>query len=285
MNKLSELLGSGKMLLAAGVQDALSARIAERHGFDAVLLGGYDLGAVRCVSEPLLTLTEMVLESAYITRAVDVPLIVDGGAGFGEPMHVVRTVEDLLQVGVSAIQIEDQIFPKRAHYYASYQEHTIPLEDMCEKIRWAKKAGGDDMFVLGRTDTFTTEGSVEAIRRCNAMLEAGADAVTGFPNSMEEAAELPSKVNGPVFYGCTHGSTVGRPMLTPNQAEEMGYAVHWDCHGLLFSGFEAMERAAASFTRENGWNFGFDTAPVRTLCDEVVGVPRLLEIEKQTVEA
>jgi hypothetical protein len=73
-------------------------------------------------------------------------------------------------------------------------------------------------------------------------------------------------------------------MLTPDQAEAFGYAMHWDCHGLLFSAFNAMEQAAAGFTKEHGWQFGFDTIPLRQRCDDMVGVPDLLEIERQTVE-
>jgi methylisocitrate lyase len=284
MNKFKELLASGRLLLAAGCQDALSARFAERYGFDVALLGGYDLGAALCITEPLITETETVLEARYITRAVSIPLLVDIGAGYGEPMHVVRTIEDLKQVGVAAVQLEDQIYPKRAHYYADYTEHLLPLEEMLEKLHWAKEAAGDDVFILGRTDAFKTDGADEAIRRARAFFEAGVDAVTAFPNTLEEAEAFPKSVDGPVFYGNTHGNRIGRPMLTPDQAEAFGYAMHWDCHGLLFSAFAAMEQAAESFTKEHGWQFGFDTIALRQRCDEMAGVPRLLAIERETVE-
>lgn len=284
MNAFKKLITSGRLALAAGCHDPLTARFAERYGFDAAVLGGYDVGAVRCITEPLLTETETVNEAKYVCNAVSIPLLVDIGAGFGEPMHVVRAIKDLKQVGVAAVQLEDQQYPKRAHYYADYQEHLIGLEEMLDKVKWAREEAGDDMVILARTDAFKTDGAEEAIKRCKAFLSAGADAVTAFPNTMEEAEAFPKSLDGPVLYGSTHGNRIGRPMLTPDEAEAFGYAMHWDCHGLLFSAFAAMESASAAFTRAGGWQFGFDTIAVRQRCDELVGVQRLLEIERETVE-
>jgi len=97
--------------------DPLSAKIAESVGFRALDIGGYALGASSCVPEPLLSLEEVAMATRRMTAAVTIPVMVDGGAGYGDAVHVMRTVQLLEQAGAAAIHIEDQVFPKRVHYH------------------------------------------------------------------------------------------------------------------------------------------------------------------------
>src|SRR5712672_4586503 len=112
----------------------LEGRLAEAMGVQVVYTGGYVTGASRAITEPLLTMDEQVRVAGEVARAVEVPLIADAGAGFGEPLHTMRTVREFAAAGVAGIHIEDQLYPKRAHYHA-YQVHAVPLADFVAKIR------------------------------------------------------------------------------------------------------------------------------------------------------
>src|SRR5207248_7881088 len=96
--------------------------------------GGYVSGASRVITEPLLTMDEQVRVAGEVARAVAVPLVADAGAGFGEPLHTMRTVREFITAGVAGIHIEDQLFPKRAHYH-KYQVHAVPVPEFVDKIR------------------------------------------------------------------------------------------------------------------------------------------------------
>ncbi|HVH82170.1 MAG TPA: isocitrate lyase/PEP mutase family protein, partial [Stellaceae bacterium] len=122
--KLRELLRAKIFLHMPAVYDALGARLVEQAGFEAVYSGGYVTGASRAVTEPLLTMTEQITLAADAAAAVDIPMVVDAGAGFGEPLHTMRTVREFIRAGIAGVHIEDQLFPKRAHYH-TYQVHEI----------------------------------------------------------------------------------------------------------------------------------------------------------------
>ena len=138
--KLRALLRSNTFLHMPAVYDALGARMVQQAGFEAVYTGGYVSGASRAVSEPLLTMTEQIAIAADAAAVVDIPMVVDAGAGFGEPLHTMRTVREFIRAGIAGVHIEDQIFPKRAHYH-TYQVHEISPEDFAAKIKYAVLSG------------------------------------------------------------------------------------------------------------------------------------------------
>src|SRR3984893_4141470 len=155
--------------------DPLTARIAEKVGFRALYLGDYALGASSCIPEPLLTLDEVLTATRRIAAAVNIPLLVDAGTGFGDPIHVFRTVQEFERADAASIHLEDQVYPKRVHYHKGV-EHVIPAEDMCTKIRFAVRARKDpDFVIVARTDAMRTDGFAEGVRRANLYAEAGAD--------------------------------------------------------------------------------------------------------------
>lgn len=176
---LRGVLARGETVVAPGVFDAIGAKLVQHLGFPAVYMGGWTTGTHLGVTEPLLTMTEQVEAARRASDAVTLPLIVDANAGFGEPMHTQRTVRSFEQAGIAAIHIEDQHHPKRAHYHKGVEDVTS-REDFLEKIETAVKARrDDDFFIIARTDAAKARnGDVdEAIWRCNAALEVGADAV------------------------------------------------------------------------------------------------------------
>lgn len=208
------------------MSDPLMARIAQKVGFTSLALGGFAVGARACRPEPLLDLTQLVHDAGEAQRAVTIPVIVDAGACFGEPIHVWNATRRLEAAGIAGLQMEDQQFPKRAHYHRDYQEHTIPMEEMVDKIATAAATKANkDFVVFARTDAFKTVGYDEGVRRSNAYLAAGADAAIAFPNTMEEARRAPKDIDGPVGYVVTHGNRVGRPILSPQELADMGYKI------------------------------------------------------------
>src|SRR5579872_2196307 len=124
---LRALLRGNTFLHLPSVYDALGARLVQTAGFEAAYVGGYVVGAKLAVSEPLVTLTEQVAVAAEVANAVTIPVLADAGAGFGEPLHAMRTIREFVRAGIAGVHIEDQLFPKRAHYHAD-NVHQIPLE-------------------------------------------------------------------------------------------------------------------------------------------------------------
>src|SRR6516162_3258412 len=135
-HQLRALLASGEFLYMPSATTPIEGRLAEATGVKVVYTGGYATGASRAITEPLLTMDEHVRVAGEVARAVGVPLIADAGAGFGEPLHTMRTVREFAAAGVAGIHIEDQLFPKRAHYH-KYVAHAVPLPEFVDKIRWA----------------------------------------------------------------------------------------------------------------------------------------------------
>src|SRR5437763_1214996 len=216
--RLRELLDSGKFLYMPSAATPLEGRLAEAMGVPVVYTGGYVTGASRMITEPLLTMDEQVRVAGEVARAVQVPLIADAGAGFGEPLHTMRTVREFAAAGVAGIHIEDQLFPKRAHYHA-YQVHAIPLADFTAKIRYACRQRDEtdrDFVIIARTDTCREFGLDEAIPRINAAAEAGADLGLLFPRNREEAEAAPRLASVPLIWVQSPGNRDGRPIL-PNK--------------------------------------------------------------------
>ncbi|MGH7063911.1 MAG: isocitrate lyase/phosphoenolpyruvate mutase family protein, partial [Stellaceae bacterium] len=134
--RLRALLASGEFLYMPSATTPIEGRLAEAAGAPVVYTGGYATGASRAITEPLLTMDEQVRVAGEVARAVSVPLVADAGAGFGEPLHTMRTVREFAAAGIAGIHIEDQLYPKRAHYH-KYVANAVPLPDFVDKIRWA----------------------------------------------------------------------------------------------------------------------------------------------------
>lgn len=176
---LAERLRAGEQIVAPGVFDPLGARVVQHLGFNTVYLGGYATGSHLAITEPLLTMTDQVAAARRVVSAIDLPLIVDGNAGFGEPLHTMRTVREFEAAGVAAIHIEDQAFPKRAHYHKGVEE-VCSRREFLVKLEQAIAARSDeDFLIIARTDAAKAVNGdwEEAAWRCNAALDVGADAV------------------------------------------------------------------------------------------------------------
>jgi 2-methylisocitrate lyase-like PEP mutase family enzyme len=282
----SEMLRSPGIIHAPVAYDALTARIAEQVGFRCLDLGGYALGASSCVPEPLLTLDEVTAATRRITTAVQIPIMVDGGAGYGDPTHVIRAVREIERAGAAAVHIEDQVYPKRIHYHKGI-EHVISAEEMCEKIRYATHARQDKGFVIAaRTDAMRTDGFAEGIRRANLYAEAGADMVMIFPNTVEEALQAPKEVNAPLIYVNSEGNRLGRPILPIQQLEQAGYKMVNDAISAITVAYQSVRELFARL-KETG-KTGLDQEAFRKVrkdIEDAMGLEEYYRIEQETVES
>lgn len=222
---LLERIQEPEILVAMGVNDGLTARLAERAGFEAFYHGGYAVAAVQygLPDIGLIALHEMAESLSRVTGVSSVPVITDADTGYGDTAGVRRTVEELEKAGAAAIQIEDQVFPKRCGHMEG--KEVIPREEMVLKVQAAVAARSNpDLVIVARTDALQPNDLGDAIDRCNAYADAGADVVfVDAPGSEEELAEIADRVDG---NSLANMSETGRtPVMSAAELEQMGYAV------------------------------------------------------------
>jgi 2-methylisocitrate lyase-like PEP mutase family enzyme len=171
-------MDDNRLIAAPGALDAFTARIIESIGFPAVYLGGNAIGLHLGAGQPMVTLTETVECARQVLGAISVPLIVDAGAGFGEAAHAHRAVRELERAGIAAIHIDDQPYPKRAHYHIGKGGLT-PVSVMVDKLAVALAARRSKEFLIfARTDALRVTGSLDqTIERCRAYARMGIDAL------------------------------------------------------------------------------------------------------------
>ena len=220
--KLRALLRAPGMITAPGAYDGLTAVLVAQAGFPAVYMTGAGTSASHGYPDfGLLTGTEMAANAARMARAVDVPVIADADTGYGNELNVVRTVRDYERAGVAGLHIEDQVSPKRCGHLDD--KEIVPREDWLAKIRAAAASRRDpDFLIIARTDSRAVAGFEEAIARANAALAAGADmAFVEAPQTLEEIAAVPKRVNGPCLLNVVWGGKT--PDLDLREAEAMGF--------------------------------------------------------------
>ncbi len=218
------MLSPGAALLLPGVSNALAARVVADQGFAAAYVTGAGI-ANTFFGVPdigLVTVTELAEHVAAIREAFPGPLVVDADTGFGNAVNMVRTVALLERAGADALQIEDQVFPKRCGHFAGKQ--VIPAAVMVEKVKAAVDTRRDrDLLIIARTDAIAPEGFEAALARAAAYHDAGADVTfVEAPTSMEQIADIPRRLPWPQLLNIVIG---GRTPELPNEkVKELGYA-------------------------------------------------------------
>ena len=280
-----EMLASPGIIHAPIAFDPLSARVAQQVGFRCLDLGGYALGASSCVPEPLLSLEEVLSATRRITAAVEIPLMVDGGAGFGDATHVIRTIRELERAGAAAVHIEDQVYPKRAHYHKG-TEHVISAEEMCDKIQYAVRARRDPDFVIAaRTDAMRTHDYGEGIRRANLYVEAGADMVMLFPNTREEALRAPQEVAAPLIFVNSEGNRLNRPIFALAELEAAGYKMVNDAISAIIVAYQSLYELFSRLKKTGRTGLDQPAAiKTRKQIEDTIGLEEYYEVEGATVE-
>lgn len=199
-----ERLASGELLRFPGAFNPLSARLIEQKGFDGVYISGAVLSADLGLPDiGLTTLTEVAGRAKQIARMTELPAIVDADTGFGEPMNVARTIQELEDAGLAGCHIEDQINPKRCGHLDG--KAVVDQDTAVKRIRAAVDARRDPNFlIMARTDIAAVDGLDAAIDRAKALVDAGADAI--FPEAMrslEEFAAMRAALDVPILANMT----------------------------------------------------------------------------------
>jgi 2-methylisocitrate lyase-like PEP mutase family enzyme len=265
-------------VLAPLTLDPLTARLCERLGFGAGYVSGGGLGYQLAVSEALLTLTELAATVAAIVRRSSLPIIVDGGVGFGDPVHVARAVWELEAAGAVAVELEDQVAPKRVSHHRGV-EHLVPAAEMVAKLRVAVAQRRDpDFLVIARTGAVRHEGFDAAIERGLAYADAGADLVMLFPETSEQWIDAARRLPVPVVAMTAHGA---RP------------AAEWRAQGwpLVIDPFTgqtvAIAAVRAAYERVSAGEPGGDLEALMSTYRELpglAGLDELFDIERATTE-
>ena len=245
-------LQSGEILVAPGAYDALTARLLEQAGFEAVYRGGYAASAAAFALPDLgiTTLTDMVDHLRRMTNAIDVPVIADADTGYGEVPQVVHTVHELEAAGAAAIQFEDQVFPKRCGHMEG--KKVIPAEEMVIKLRAAIAARRNpETVIIARSDATAVTGLDDAIARSRMYADAGADVIfIDAPTSEDDLRKIAAGGIGAVLMVnvSEHGKT---PDLGAQRFQELGFGLVIYPTSTLFAAAQSTKELAAQL-KANG---------------------------------
>ena len=276
---LRHAISAREVVFAPLALDALTARIAEQAGFSAVYVSGGALGYAHGVSEALLSLSELVDVTRHVVAGSDVAVVADGGVGFGDAVHVTRTIAELEASGAAAIEIEDQVAPKRVSHHRGI-EHLITPEEMAAKVEHAVAARQDDDFlIIARTGAVRNESFDAAVGRANLYREAGADLVMLMPASAEQWAAAPKRINAPL-------ATITSLDLRPKgEWQALGWQLVIDPFTAQVLAVNAIQTAYQQFMQhgDTGTDRRQIMAIYRTLA-ELAGLGPLFAIEDATTE-
>lgn len=265
---------SGAPLLLPGVHDALSAKLAERAGFEALFVSGFGLSA-SLLGEPdfgFVGPTEVLDAADRIVRATSIPVVVDVDTGYGGPFHVERLVQGLAARGAAGIFLEDQEWPKRCGHME--EKRIVPLDQYLPKLRVALETRPPGFLVVARTDARAVSGLDEAVARAIAFAEAGADAVfVEAPRSVDEMREIRARVPSDVVLVANMvegGKTPLRP-LDALAADGFRLVIH-PVSGLLAAA-KALEETFAALHRDGTTAAALDRVMPFAEMNERTGLP------------
>jgi 2-methylisocitrate lyase-like PEP mutase family enzyme len=243
---LREKIAQRRGMIVPGAPNALSARVIEDLGFEAVYLTGAGI-ANMFLGVPdvgIISLPELAQHTVATRDAVSLPLIVDTDTGFGNAINVGHTVRTLERAGADAIQIEDQVMPKRCGHFQG--KAVITAGEMTGKVKAAVDARTtEDLLIIARTDVLAIEGVEAAVERAQLYVEAGADATfIEAPHSTEEMRAIASHVGVPQIANMVIGGKT--PMLTADELGQMGFGIVLYANAALQGALLGMQRALSS---------------------------------------
>ena len=286
---LSKLIAGSEPVRAPLALTPLMAKLAEKAGFPALYLGGGGLGYQKTYLEAALTLTEVAQLGSELVSTTTLPVIADVAGGWGDPMHLLRTVTLLEASGLAAIEIEDGLFPKRAHHHVG-RDDVVPSELMEAKIRSAVAARRDPGFlVIARTSTGTHGQTDEALARSEAYRRAGADVLlpaAGITDG-ETLTLIGERLGPPLMYLAPPGG-LASVELSPAEMHAAGYRILVDAMSLHLLVYEVLARGYAELAGD-----GFSIEPGRAPADwwgllermhETIDLDVLLEIERTSLD-
>jgi 2-methylisocitrate lyase-like PEP mutase family enzyme len=242
-------LASGRITVAPGAYDGLSARLVEQAGFPAIYASG---GAIaRSCGVPdlgLLSMSAIADRLAAMTDVVGIPIVADADTGYGNALNTQAATRAFERAGVAAFHLEDQTFPKKCGHYDD--KALVPPAEMVQKIKAARDALHDPDFILiARTDAIAVEGFSAAIDRASAYLEAGADVLfVEAPTSETEIAEIAKRLPGWKLINMFEGGKT--PLVPAPRLEALGYSLVIIPSDTQRAAIKAIQRVLAAISRD-----------------------------------
>ncbi|MBI4540827.1 MAG: isocitrate lyase/phosphoenolpyruvate mutase family protein [Gemmatimonadetes bacterium] len=272
------------LVVCPGVTNPLYARMAERVGFRAVYVTGAGVANVGfgVPDIGLISMSEMLEVSRRIAGSVAVPVIADIDTGHGGVLNVMRTVAEFEAAGVAAVQLEDQVNPKRCGHFAN--KSVVSVQEMVERVIAATEARRDPgLMIIARTDARAVEGLASGIRRGQTYVEAGADAVfVEAPQSLEELRAIPREFDVPTIANMVEGGRT--PLVAAEELAEMGFAIALYANAVARTAAAAARRALETIYRTGSSTALQDEMLTWEERQELVGLPEFQAREDGIVE-
>ncbi len=277
--RLAEIFKRRSATLVPGAFNALSARAIADLGYETIYVTGAGVtnGALGMPDIGLITMTELANTVTAIRDCVETPLIVDADTGFGNAVNTMRTVRALERAGADAVQIEDQVFPKKCGHFAG--KEVAPLDEMLGKIKAAVDTRRH-MLVVARTDARAVNGLDDAIERAQRFVEAGADAVfIEAPRTVEELARITREVDAPHFANMVLGGLT--PVLAREELERLGFSVALYANAALQAALLGMQNALARLKQDGRLDEASGLMATFAERQRIVGKPDFDRLEKK----
>ncbi|MEX0921714.1 MAG: isocitrate lyase/PEP mutase family protein [Rhodovibrionaceae bacterium] len=279
--RLRGALEERRALVAPGVFDMISAKIADALGFEALYMTGFGISAshLGLPDAGLASYTEMLERVARLAEGCATPLIADGDTGYGGALNVQRTVRGYERAGAAAIQLEDQLFPKKCGH--TLGRAVIPLEEMVTKVKVAVDARQDaDFLIIARSDARTTHGLDAALERAAAYRAAGADVIfLESPESEAEMQRVAAEIDAPLVANMVEGGRT--PLLPQARLAELGFALAiYPASGFLAAG-KILREVYGSLRRDGDSGAVKEKLESFDAFNEMIGFPEVWDFDRR----
>ena len=285
MEKLKDLIAKPELTVAPCALNPIMAQMAMMAGFKAAYLSGGSLGWYKGVTEAGLSLTEMVQVALDIRTVCPIPIVLDAGAGFGDPVHMHRTVAMSEAAGIQCIEIEDQLLPRRVEHHVGIDNLVTP-QIAADRIREAVAARTNpDTVIVGRTNAIRVGGMDDALRRAEAMKKAGADMLFVWGRKPEDMRHIAERLPAPLM---TFAPPDGFSTFPISKAElvKMGYRLMASSGSAFAAMVKAVRGSYEALAQDRPDDFMGPGGVERWMKEahKVTGLERMLEIERRTMK-
>ena len=285
MATFRDLIAGNQLIVAPVALNPIMARLAAAAGFKALYLSGGSLGWLKCVTEANLSLSELIEVALDMRAACPLPVVLDVGGGFGDPVHLHRTVALSEAAGIAALELEDQLLPRRVEHHAGI-DHLVPTELMVDKIKEALAARtGGDLVIIARTNARRMSTLDEALRRAEAFKQAGADMLFVHTRNADEIRTVGERLPPPLMTFAPVDGFAGFP-YSPTDLAKLGYRLAASSGTAFAAMVKAVRQSYECLAQGKIDPFlgpgGADKE--MKAAQETCELPRLLQIERRTMK-
>jgi 2-methylisocitrate lyase-like PEP mutase family enzyme len=280
IDALRKILAAKIGTVVPGAPNALAARIIADLGFEAVYLTGAGLTNMHLGLPDLgfMDLSQVVEHTMAIRGVVDLPLIVDADTGFGNAVNVAHTVRTLERAGASAVQLEDQVTPKRCGHFSG--KELIRSEEMVNKVKAAVDVRRENVVIIARTDARAVDGFEAALDRASRYIEAGADMTfVEAPEGLDEVSQIPTRLAVPQVLNMVVGGKT--PIVGREQAAEMGFSLILYANAALQGAVQGMQTALRALHERGSLDEGSGLVATFIERQRLVDKPQFDEMERR----